>query len=362
VGPLPFEDLADAGWFMGRPRLSVIMSVYNARETIERCLSALEDQLDDARDEIIVADSSSDGTSGLIARRFPRATLYTFPERKYPGEARNFAIARSRGEILAFLDADTIPALDWAEQIIAAHAEADPVVGGLLDIANPESMVSWAHYFCEFSQWMVGTPAGETSEIPTACLSLKRWVFDQHGPFLEGTLSEDTAFNWRLAEGGVPRRIVPSIRVGHINFDRLRPFLRKQIIHGRFFARVRTREQGFSRPRRFLYAVGSPLLPFLLTYRILRRVRARRTYGRELARALPLVLLGCAGWAVGEMLGYLRTDPGVMARRSSGWARPSSRCRSAPVAHPFPGKRAVDGGGLESFQGRPGPGSKARPE
>ena len=298
---------------MSRPRLSVIIPVYNARDTIEGCLGSLEGQLDEGRDEIIVVDSSSDGTAGVVTRRFPRVRLFTFPERKYPGDARNFAIAQARGEILAFIDADCVAAPDWAEQIVAAHEGGDPVIGGILDIANPESRVSWAQYFCEFSQWMAGTPGGETSEIPTACLSLKRWVFDKYGPFLEGVLCADTAFSWRLVEGGIRLPIVPSIRISHVNIDRLGLLVRKQIIHGGFFARVRAAERGFSPTRRLIYAAGSPVLPLLLTYRIVRRVLSRRTYVRELVGALPLVLLGCTFWSLGEMLGYLRGGAGVKA-------------------------------------------------
>jgi len=298
---------------MSRPRLSVIIPVYNARDTIEGCLGSIEGQLDEGRDEIIIVDSSSDGTAGVVARRFPRVRLFTFPERKYPGDARNFAIAQAQGEILAFIDADCVAAPDWAEQIVAAHEGGDPVIGGIIEIANPESRVSWAQYFCEFSRWMAGTPGGETSEIPAVCLSLKRWVFDKYGPFLEGVLCADTAFNWRLVEGGIRRLIVPSIRVSHVNIDRLGLLVRKQIIHGGFFARVRAAERGFSLPRRLIYAAGSPALPLLLTYRIVRRVLSRRTYVRELVRAMPLVLLACTFWSLGEMLGYLRGGAGVKA-------------------------------------------------
>jgi len=290
---------------MYSPRVSVIVACFNAAETIERCLSALERQDCDEPFEVVVIDSSSDGTAAFIRARFPRVSLHTFAERKFPGEARNLGAERTKGEILAFTDADCVPDASWVREILDAHSRPDPVIGGTIDNANPESYVGWAYFFCELNQWMPGTPAGPMPDIPTGNLSVKRWAFEKYGPFLEGTYSSDTAFNWRIATDGHRPYFMPAIRVAHVNVTDLVDYLRRKVFHGRCFAAVRVAERRFSPIKRLAFVPLSLALPLLLSCRAIRNVLARRYYLREFARSFPLVFLGLAAWSWGELLGYL---------------------------------------------------------
>ena len=294
---------------MDRPRVSVIVASFNAADTIERCLSALEGQECEQPFEVIVIDSSKDGTAEVIRRGYPRVNLHTFEERKFPGEARNLGVERSEGEILAFTDADCVPDRRWVQEILDSHRRPDPVIGGTIDNANPESYVGWAYYFCELNQWMPGTPAGPMVDIPTGNLSVKRWAFDKYGPFLEGTYSSDTAFNWKIAGDGHTPYFVPAMRVGHLNVTDLGDYLRRKVFHGRCFAGVRVAERRFSLVRRLAYVPLSLCLPLLLSYRAIRNVLARRHYLREFALSFPLVFLGLAAWSWGELLGYFEGTP-----------------------------------------------------
>ena len=57
-------------------RISVVIASYNAAETIGRCLRSLERQdLDRELYEVIVVDSSEDGTGVLIEQEFPGVTV-----------------------------------------------------------------------------------------------------------------------------------------------------------------------------------------------------------------------------------------------------------------------------------------------
>jgi glycosyltransferase involved in cell wall biosynthesis len=285
------------------PRVSVIIPTYNASASIETCLRSL--LAGSYRDfEVLVVDSSTDGTAEIVAERFPGVQLHRLPRRAFPGDARNFAIARARGELLAFLDADCVADPGWLEAIERAHRGPVLAVGGTIDNANPESYVAWASYFCKFSQWMPQRRARPMGEIPTCCLSVKRPAFASHGPFPEGTLSSDTAFNWRLTRAGHAPWLDPMIKVAHINRDRFRVFLSNLMRHGRDFARVRAREERFSNDRLLAFVLLSPLLPPLLFVRTAARVLRHRRYVREFVRAAPVVMLGHAAWSLGELRGY----------------------------------------------------------
>ncbi|MGQ9684106.1 MAG: glycosyltransferase [Anaerolineae bacterium] len=288
------------------PSLSVIVASYNARSTIAACLRSLEAQRTPVPLEVIVVDSSSDGTDTLVAEDFPGCSLLHFDERKYCGDARNLALEHARGNVVAFVDADcTVPA-EWADLVMAAHRGPDPAIGGAIANGNPQSLVGWAAYLCEFSQWMPGMPAGPVGDIAGASMTYKRTILAQYKPFIEGTYGSDTELHWRLARAGVRIRYEPSIVVYHHNITKLRLVLAHEFRHGRDFARVRSRKQTFTPLRRALYAAFSPAIAVLLMAKTLGRLVRVRHMVRPPLRSLPIMALGFLAWSLGEAEGYSR--------------------------------------------------------
>src|SRR3990172_89116 len=127
-----------------KPMLSVVIASYNSAETIVGCLASLENQSTDKDFEIIVVDSSTDGSAKLVEEKFPGVKLYRFSTRKFCGDARNFGISIAEGEIVAFIDADCIADEDWVNEILKAHKALYPAIGGSIANGNPESYVGWA--------------------------------------------------------------------------------------------------------------------------------------------------------------------------------------------------------------------------
>ncbi len=287
------------------PQLSIIIASYNAEKTIESCLESLENQATDKDFEVIVVDSSPDGTAKLIEERFPDVNLYRFSERKFPGDARNFGISISNCKIIAFIDTDCVADRNWVNEILMAHERPYPVIGGAIENGNPDSYIGWAVYFCEFSQWMPQLQKCFMVEIPTCCLSLKRWVFDKYGQFLEGTYCEDTALHWRLGKYNLKPLFIPSVKVAHTNVNSLRLFVRKELIHGRYFSKVRVLEQELSMLKRIVFVLLSPILPFLLFSRVAKRVLRNKIYFKQFIFVSPLVFFGLIVWSCGEFVGYL---------------------------------------------------------
>jgi glycosyltransferase involved in cell wall biosynthesis len=91
------------------PRISVIVSVYNAapylRASVESILSqTLEDW------ELIIVDDGSTDESAEVAARFrdSRVRLFRLPTNRGAAAAKNFGIEQARSRFLAFLDADDV--------------------------------------------------------------------------------------------------------------------------------------------------------------------------------------------------------------------------------------------------------------
>ena len=289
-----------------KPKLSVIVASYNSRATIEECLGSLLNQKTSQPYEIIVVDSSQDGTGDMIKSKFPDVRLFVFPERKYVGTARNLGIDLARGDIIALTDADCMADENWIDEICKAHQAFHPAIGGAISNGNPQSYVGWAAYFCEFSAWIPSQSPGWKEDIAGANMSYKREIFEKYGKFIEGTYCSDTEFHWRLHKEGFRLRFEPAILVSHQNICHFIQLNRHEYVHGRNFATVRVKAQKFSRGKRLAYVLFSPFLPIkLFLERGLKTFRSPY-YLFHFLKCSPLLFFALLSWSMGEVVSYIR--------------------------------------------------------
>jgi GT2 family glycosyltransferase len=290
------------------PELSVIIASYNARRTIGACLESLRRQKTKRKLEILLVDSSQDGTAEWVRERFPEVRVITSPRRLYCGDARNRAMPLARAGIVAFVDADCYVEDTWAEAVCEAHRQDNLLAGGIIDNAPTCNLVSWAYYFCEFSIWLPAKHKRRIAEMAGCCLSMKRAAFERYGPFLEGTYCSDTAFQWKTRRDGIETLFSPAIRVYHKSPGELGGFLGHIYQHRRAFAHVKCREQHLSLPMRLSELALLTVTPFLLMGISLYRLRFCWSYLPRFAAASPLILLGYIARSCGEFAGYLHPN------------------------------------------------------
>jgi len=193
---------------MTAPFVSVIVPHYNQRALLERCLDALEAQdYPRARFEIIVADNATPGGLGDLPARYPHVT-FLHEERRGAAHARNAALARARGDAIAFTDADCLPARDWLSAGAAALDAADLAGGRIVafahDAAAPTPVEAFELVFAFRQRAYVETKGFAA----TANLFARRAAADRIGAFRHG-VSEDVdwcrrgrALGFRLAFAG----------------------------------------------------------------------------------------------------------------------------------------------------------------
>jgi glycosyltransferase involved in cell wall biosynthesis len=196
------------------PRISVIVPHYNQPALLERCLEALLRQ-SIGRDayEIIVADNGAAGGPGAFASQMPGVRFIHEPKRG-AAHARNAGLATARGEIIAFTDADCVPAEDWLAAGAAALAHAD-LVGGPIDVfvadpARPTAIESFERVFA-FRQRNYVEQKGFAA---TANLFATRAAALATGPFRHG-VSEDVDWCRRARALGLRLAFNDTARVGH---------------------------------------------------------------------------------------------------------------------------------------------------
>jgi GT2 family glycosyltransferase len=279
---------------------SVIIPSYNSRLTIAPCLNALRDQQTHCSYEIVVVDSSNDGTGDLIASRFSEVKLLRMSQRTLPGLARNMGIETAQGNILAFTDADCVPEPLWLDNMLQAHAKENyAAIGGSVLNGLPLNPVAWSGNLLEFSNHLPNTPKRFVDLLPTCNVSFRRTVFERHGLFPTDLWpSEDQIFSWRLVRAGERLLFDPSIRVRHLFRPDFRSFMRHQVRLGQASARARRQ---VDLPQ--AWAAEHPLRWFVPLVRLVRiEARLARWDPVNFLRFnlfAPLCLSGLIAWGVG---------------------------------------------------------------
>ena len=117
--------------------VSVIIPMYNAKDTILECLAALDRQSERPDEVIVVENNSNDGSYELVKHEVNSYTnldiILTTQSKQGPAAARNAGICRASGKVTAFIDADCIPDTNWIKNIIKIFEKDEDLdaVGGI---------------------------------------------------------------------------------------------------------------------------------------------------------------------------------------------------------------------------------------
>jgi GT2 family glycosyltransferase len=117
------------------PRLTAAICTYDRYDVLPDALRAVADQTPPGGMELLVIDNSPDPARSAIEAAGLALPGVTWVHEAKPGlsNARNVGLARARGEVIAYLDDDTIAAPGWAAAMLAAFDAFGPqiaVVGG----------------------------------------------------------------------------------------------------------------------------------------------------------------------------------------------------------------------------------------
>jgi glycosyltransferase involved in cell wall biosynthesis len=206
------------------PILSVIVPVRNQAGPLSRLLARLRDQAipPDWQVEVIVVDNSSTDQTADVIKASP--FTYVLCTELGSGAARNAGVRASRGSLLYFMDADTLPGSDehfaTATQI-AGRIGTDRfgAFGGAVVIPphqrwNPVAIAD--HWACWFN-WHPGREPQRTNLFqPGLSLVVTRRAFDAVGGFDNSlTIMQDMEFQHRLMRRGFALFFTPRLVVMH---------------------------------------------------------------------------------------------------------------------------------------------------
>jgi hypothetical protein len=216
--------------------------------------------------------------------------------------ARAAGIRAARADVVALAEDHCFPAPDWAEALIAAHRGPWVAVGPLIGNANPGSMVSWVNLITEYGPWMAPAEGREVRHLPGHNSSYKRAPLLEYGDHLGELMEAESVLQWDLLAKGHRMYHEPAARTSHLNYSLLSHSVVLRFLGGRLFAGSRSRH--WPAWRRALYALASPLIPAVRFQRLVRAMWRSPEQRALLPGILPVLALGLAIDALGELVGY----------------------------------------------------------
>ena len=121
---------------MSNPLVSVIIPAYNAVGFIKETIDSALDQTYGNKEIIVVDDGSSDGTYDFVLRCFGDRIRVLKQNNSGPSAARNAGIKVSKGNFIAFLDADDLWLPEKIESQVAMmvkYPEVGMLCGNMVD-------------------------------------------------------------------------------------------------------------------------------------------------------------------------------------------------------------------------------------
>jgi cellulose synthase/poly-beta-1,6-N-acetylglucosamine synthase-like glycosyltransferase len=214
---------------MNVPFISVVVPVWNGDRFIEDCLdSILATDYPTSSREIIVVDNGSTDRTAMVVRRYP-VTCVSETQRG-PAAARNRGISASRGEIVAFTDADCVVTRAWLRELAAALSD-DTVaaVAGEIEAHTPrtpsERFVAMRRPRLQEAAMNAVRPY-----FATGNLAVRREVFTRVGTFDPRFITgEDQDFAWRFLAAGLRGGYAPRALVYHRHRSSGWEFFKQQV-------------------------------------------------------------------------------------------------------------------------------------
>jgi GT2 family glycosyltransferase len=205
---------------------AVVVATRNRAAAVMRLLDALERQ-PDGDFQIVIVDQSDSADADVEGRVSASDRLHLVrDDRRGTARARNLGWRSVGSTWVAFLDDDTPPEPDWAENLraeLAAHPDVDMVSGPVAaERAADDGLPALGGFAVEEPQLLAGRYVRPWRVAGGIC-TVRRSMIERVGGWDErlgpGTpeflACEDMDFNYRLTRSGGAVYLTPRVRVSH---------------------------------------------------------------------------------------------------------------------------------------------------
>ncbi len=237
---------------MKKPFVSLIVACREidayTRECIEKCLN-----LNYKNFEILLLPDKEPNKREL--QNIKSKKIRVMPTGKVkPGEKRNIAMKKAKGEIYAFIDSDAYPEKNWLKKAVKYFSDSSIGIVGGPNLTPPHDNFKQKISGMLLANWLCAGPRASiryriakrqfTPELPTCNLLVRRDAAKKFNLKFRPELltEEDSKFCFDMAKHGRKVLYVPDAIVYHHRREAFLPHLRQIWIYGRDVAFLFKRE------------------------------------------------------------------------------------------------------------------------
>lgn len=224
-------------------RYTVIIPVYNRPDEVRELLESLSSQTFKDFETIVVDDGSSSRCEEVVQRFSNLPDIhYYYKSNSGPGQTRNYAAERSKGDYLIVLDSDCVLPEGYLQEV-TNELEANPcdAFGGSDKAHDSFTPVQKAINYAMTSFFTTGGIRGGKKKLDkfyprSFNMGIRREVYEALGGFSKMRFGEDIDFSIRIFKNGYSCRLFPKAWVWHKRRTDFRKFFKQ--VHNSGIARI----------------------------------------------------------------------------------------------------------------------------
>lgn len=128
-------------------KVSVVINTYNRAATLKNTLEGLRYQTYRDFEVVVVNGPSTDGTDDLLSAYSDAARICRCPE-VHLSKSRNIGIANAAGDVVAFIDDDSVPDPNWIADLLTGYTGPDVGGAGGLVFDHTGSKLQYRYSAC----------------------------------------------------------------------------------------------------------------------------------------------------------------------------------------------------------------------
>lgn len=230
-GASELENLRQADFRCENPEISLIIPIHNKLKLTQACLASILQHRNESRFEVIVVDDASSDSSLEFLSGIRGLRVFRMPEQSGYILSSNKGAAQARGDMLVFLNNDTVVQKDWLEYLLESFQRFPDtgIAGAKLLYPNGRLQEAGGAVFNDGSVWNIGrfeqaenarfNYVREVDYVSGAVLAIRKQVFDElkgFDPYFAPGYFEDTDLAMRVRAQGLKIRYQPFSHVVHI--------------------------------------------------------------------------------------------------------------------------------------------------
>ena len=224
---------------MDLPKISIVIVNYNGKHHLEKCLESLS-KIDYTNTEIIIVDNNStDDSIDFVSKNFPDIILIKLNENKGFAEPNNIASKVASGDLLLFLNNDTIVTPSFVSELVKPIQQNSNVGICQSLLLKPDESIDSSGDFIDnlgvvYNSKTEISKIREISSARGASMMIKKNIFEQLEGFDEKFYFsfEDVDLSWRCWIAGYKVLVIPKSIVYHLGGQTYQKVKNKMAFHG----------------------------------------------------------------------------------------------------------------------------------